>query len=818
MGDQSPSTMPVTIVVEHLDPELGAWSALEYGCIARESHASGSKFLLSSVPTSLQMPEDLAATKGLEVEHRGVEEVFADRKSKVCLLDPSAKVELSPTDGDTFEAFLFGGILDRTSELRKKGYEGRRLGPVQMTTDTAVRVTRMVVHDKVPLEEISYIDHPEIVINEHERTEMPFRYVNNGDGKPIMPKPFRRTSGSLSSFYLSTWAVSIIFLLNPITTLAQSAADYYVKSLPGAPEGALLKMHAGHIEVNKEHNGHLFFWHYQNRHIANRQRTVIWLNGGPGCSSMDGALMEVGPYRLKDNETLEYNEGSWDEFANLLFVDQPVGTGFSFANTNSYLHELDEMASQFVKFLEKWFAVFPEYERDDIYFAGESYAGQYIPYIAKAIQDRNKNINRNKDARWNVRGLLIGNGWISPAEQYPAYLSYAYEEGLVQEGSKVGKELEVLLSVCKSKMETGHTRVSIMDCEEVLNKLLAKTLDSDHQCLNMYDIRLRDGDSCGMAWPPDLADVKPYLQSREVVQALNINPDKRSGWDECDGGVSSSFRPQKSEPSVNLLPGLLESGIEVLLFSGDKDLICNHVGTEELISNMKWAGATGFETSPGVWAPRHDWTFEDEPAGYYQHARNLTYVLFYNASHMVPFDLPRRSRDMVDRFMNVDIASIGGAPADSRIDGESLPQTSVGGHPNSTVAEEEEQQKIKETEWNAYAKSGEAVLVVVIIGVLVWGFFIWRSRRRHSGYRGISIKSPSSTSVLRRFHNKRSTGADVEAGDFDEAELDDLHSPGFDRENYAVGDDDSDDEGHPQGQGQHQAQGYSSRAGINLVE
>ncbi|KAL4789872.1 pheromone-processing carboxypeptidase kex1, partial [Aspergillus venezuelensis] len=626
----------------------------------------------------------------------------------------------------------------------------------------------------------------------------------------------RKTSGSL----LSTWALSLVFFLNSVATLAQSAADYYVHSLPGAPEGPQLKMHAGHIEVDPEHNGHLFFWHYQNRHIANRQRTVIWLNGGPGCSSMDGALMEVGPYRLKDNATLEYNEGSWDEFANLLFVDQPVGTGFSYANTNSYLHELDDMAAQFVTFLEKWFAIFPEYERDDIYIAGESYAGQYIPYIAQAIQERNKKIE-GSTPRWSLRGLLIGNGWISPMEQYPAYLSFAYQEGLVEEGSKVGKELEVLLSVCKSKMENGHPKVSIMSCEAVLNKLLEKTLDSEQQCLNMYDIRLRDSaDSCGMTWPPDLADMKPYLQTSEVIQALHINPEKQSGWDECDGDVGRTFRPQKSEPAVKLLPGLLESGVEILLFSGDKDLICNHHGTEQLISNMKWGGGTGFETSPGVWAPRHDWTFEDEPAGYYQKARNLTYVLFYNASHMVPFDLPRPSRDMVDRFMNVDIASIGGVPADSRIDGEPLLQTSVGGHPNSTVAEEEEQQKIKETEWNAYAKSGEAVLVVVIIGVLVWGFFIWRSRQRHSGYRGISFKPPSSTSVLGRITNKRNNGADVEAGDFDEAELDDLHSSGLDRDNYAVGDD-SDDEDHRKEQGQQQAQAQaqatSSRAEGNLV-
>ncbi|GAB1209025.1 Cell death protease, partial [Aspergillus pseudonomiae] len=105
--------------------------------------------------------------------------------------------------------------------------------------------------------------------------------------------------------------------------------------------------------------------------------------------------------------------------------------------------------------------------------------------------------------------------------------------------------------------------------------------------------------------------------------------------------------------------------------------------------------------------------------------------------HMAPYDLPRQTRDMLDRFMKVDIASIGGSPADSRIDGEKLPQTSVGGHPNSTAAEEQEKERMKQAEWKAYAKSGEAVLVVVIIGVSVWGFFIWRSRQRQRRYQGL---------------------------------------------------------------------------------
>ena len=94
--------------------------------------------------------------------------------------------------------------------------------------------------------------------------------------------------------------------------------------------------------------------------------TVIWFNGGPGCSSMDGALMEIGPYRLKDDKTLRYNDGSWDEFANVLFIDNPVGTGYSYVNTNKYVHDLPEMANQIIIFLEQFFKLFPEYEDDDV--------------------------------------------------------------------------------------------------------------------------------------------------------------------------------------------------------------------------------------------------------------------------------------------------------------------------------------------------------------------------------------------------------------------------------------------------------------------
>ncbi len=435
--------------------------------------------------------------------------------------------------------------------------------------------------------------------------------------------------------------------------------------------------------------------------------------------------------------------------------------------------------------------------RDQIYLAGESYAGQHIPYVARAILERNKNTVKEP---WSLSGLLIGNGWTSPVDQYLSYLPYAYKHGVVEAGSDAANKVEKQQAICvKNLDDKGKGHVDTASCEEVLQEIL-RVSQKNGQCINMYDVRLTDSyPSCGMNWPPDLEHVTPYLRRQDVIRALNVDSNKRTGWTECNGAVGSNFRARNSRPAIELMPDLLES-VPVVLFSGDQDLICNHIGTEELIHNLKWNGAKGFELSPGTWAPRREWTFEGETAGIYQSARNLTYVLFYNSSHMVPFDYPRRTRDMLDRFMGVDIASIGGVPTDSRIDGAQGPQTSVGGHPNSTVAQQAELDRVKAATWRAYYKSGEIALAIVIVAAALWGWYIWRARRRRRGRYGSVGDEPGSANVaaslregllgrrglgLEPLRHKRTPGErDVEAADFDENELDDLG-----------GDEDDDDDG-----------------------
>lgn len=414
-----------------------------------------------------------------------------------------------------------------------------------------------------------------------------------------------------------------------------------------------------------------------------------------------------------------------------------------------------------------------------LYIAGESYAGQHIPYIARGILKHNKDPSKRP---WNLKGLLIGNGWISPVDQYLSYLPYAYQEGLIQAGSDAAKRVESQQAKCVKLLNEGaKDHVDTPECEQIMITILEETkdrkADRNQQCLNMYDIRLRDDSSCGMNWPPDLSTVTPYLHRSDVIRALHINSDKKTGWTECNGAVSANFRARNSVPTIQFLPELL-SEVPITLFSGDRDLICNHVGTESLIDSMSWNGGKGFELSSGVWAPRRDWTFEGEPAGTYQEARNLTYVVFYNSSHMVPFDYPRRTRDMLDRFMGVDISAIGGEPYDSRIDGEKGPLVSVGGHPNSTKAEEDKTKELKQAEWKAYYRSGEVALVVVVIVAGLWAFFIWRDRRRRAGYKGVQPGDEGRESLiagmgLDNFRRRNGT-RDLEAADFDENELDDM--------------------------------------------
>ncbi|CCF59476.1 hypothetical protein KAFR_0H00670 [Kazachstania africana CBS 2517] len=191
-------------IIEHMDEGFSEWVILEYSQIIRDVGAKN--LILSSLPestTEKDIPEKLLSL-GLQwttKDLRHVEKDFATLKpmehGRVCLLDPRATSDLQPAEVNDFDYFVFGGILgdhpprDRTSELKRQYPEllvGRRLGDKQMTTDTAVRTTQLIVKKGINFENIKFIDYPEFRFNKYEATEMPFRYVLDSNNKPILPE------------------------------------------------------------------------------------------------------------------------------------------------------------------------------------------------------------------------------------------------------------------------------------------------------------------------------------------------------------------------------------------------------------------------------------------------------------------------------------------------------------------------------------------------------------------------------------------------------------------------------------------------------
>ncbi|EIM87066.1 DUF431-domain-containing protein [Stereum hirsutum FP-91666 SS1] len=213
--DETARALPRWVELEynHMRTLAGSKSTVKFTHLSRTASKSLSDaFLDPSSPSQLlssgdASPQNITGPKSATIGlakasclEEGIMHLLNDsncelRLENVCLLDPKAETELSPEDGDgRFAGFLFGGILgddpprDRTSELRALGFPGRRLGPVQMTTDTALGVTKLVVQDKIPLDKIPYVDFPTVTFNAKESVEMPFRYILEADGKtPKMP-------------------------------------------------------------------------------------------------------------------------------------------------------------------------------------------------------------------------------------------------------------------------------------------------------------------------------------------------------------------------------------------------------------------------------------------------------------------------------------------------------------------------------------------------------------------------------------------------------------------------------------------------------
>lgn len=435
------------------------------------------------------------------------------------------------------------------------------------------------------------------------------------------------------------------------TQPGENGVNHLVSNLPGAP--VYTNRHwAGHISVNNTSLRlvHLFYWLFESQSIPSEEAPlIIWMNGGPFCSSFDGALLEyLSPFVFDsdDCEHLTLNRNSWNLKANILFLDQPVGTGFSYGAPLYSTGGLDDglimAAQQFRAFLQRFLYYYPAYVDRPVYVFGESYAGQYIPFYLDYLL-------QNPLDGLNVVGAGIGNGWIDAGIQFANMPEFGLNSGLLSASEARGLAKSFVTSGCKGEIESAQKKgraPSSLFCDAYDRKVYDSSGPYPNQVIP-YDMRLY-GDP--ETYPkPQQSCLGAYLNRADVKQALHADG-FGDAWKECKTHRQTGLEERALVcSSRKQLLDVLRGGIRVLLYSGQYDIICNHAGTSAIIDSITkeeidWI--ENFQTSkPYVWQT------DKANSGYVQAFNNLTFILFLGGGHMCPMDRPRAGRDMVERFV-----------------------------------------------------------------------------------------------------------------------------------------------------------------------
>ncbi|KAI7751162.1 hypothetical protein M8C21_017138, partial [Ambrosia artemisiifolia] len=353
--------------------------------------------------------------------------------------------------------------------------------------------------------------------------------------------------------------------------------------------------HAGYYQIQHSNDAQMFYFFFESRNNEN-DPVVIWLTGGPGCSSELALFYENGPFKIGKNLTLVWNEYGWDRASHLLYVDQPTGTGFSYSSDKSDIrHDEQDQTSYWGVTFQAFFAEHPELVDNDFYITGESYAGHYIPAFAARVHQGNK---AKEGIHINLKGFAIGNGLTDPAIQYKAYTDYALEMGLIK--------------------ESQYKRINLI--------------------VPYYDIRKE----CIGSLCYDFSDMETFLNQKPVREALGVGDIE---FVSCSTSVYQALLMDWMRNLEVGIPGLLEDGIKLLVYAGEYDLICNWLGNSRWVHAMEWNGKEKFNASTEV-----PFEVDGREAGLLKNYGPLSFLKVHDAGHMVPMDQPRAALEMLKRW------------------------------------------------------------------------------------------------------------------------------------------------------------------------
>lgn len=470
--------------------------------------------------------------------------------------------------------------------------------------------------------------------------------------------------------------VYIFCLLTLLINFSTSTPEVdLVGHLPGYPFQG--RMYSGYLNVdNPKKKLHYLF--IESGNDPRNDPLVLWLNGGPGCSSMLGWAQEHGPASMQEaSDKFVINPYSWHKKANVVYLESPAGVGFSYIDSirKEDLYIDDHISGrENLQALVDFFKKFPTFRNNDFYIAGESYGGIYVPTLATNVLEYNRHQVSSRQIK--LKGIIVGNGvtdW--QIDTTNAFLDFAYTHALYS--PEVRMDFNTYCKTSFDENKCKETTEKIMNGSKTVNmydiyrscfrtsgdKTNNFTINSDNYKKYNYTPWLFKGpnfnknessqthhflaylgnDQALTSTPPCVDSLGPdsFFNNIDVKKALNVRTDLT--WGMCSESVGERYKVDE-KGSFYLYPNLIKSKIKILIYSGDTDGAVPYNGSQKWISNLDLPVKSSWRS----------WKVDGESdlAGYRTIYDGLTFVTIKGTGHMVPQWKPKEAFHMFSHFIS----------------------------------------------------------------------------------------------------------------------------------------------------------------------
>jgi carboxypeptidase C (cathepsin A) len=362
-------------------------------------------------------------------------------------------------------------------------------------------------------------------------------------------------------------------------------------SFPGIAKLPGFAIYSGYLTIDDSTGKAIHYLFAESQNNPKTDPVLLWLNGGPGCSSVEGFLSENGPFVLEDwSYNITANAYSWNKLANLLYFESPAPVGYSRPGVPQDIeYDDDKTSHENLLAVKKFFELYPEFLPNEFYISGESYAGVYVPTLTHQIYKDNL-----AGGKVNLKGFAIGNpvvNWTTDCDN--AFPDFAHSHSMVptdlyEQWVKLGCDAftddRIKCQLLMGKMQEAYEGLNPYDvyreCIEYDHGSLEKFISKATSKKNLSPFRTVRQTVCD-----DGIYMTEYMNRKDVREAFHVD---EVAWTQCTDNLDYTQNLEKGSIYLfnNGKDGLLGKGLKILIYSGDTDGVCPTSGTIKWINNL----------------------------------------------------------------------------------------------------------------------------------------------------------------------------------------------------------------------------------------